>query len=212
MDRPELHPWLATPDAVEAARKAVQVPLSLMAAASHAVGTDELFSEALAILTECAAPKPEDTRTGCPVCGGSLENVRKGAKYCSTKCRKVDTMRRQRGKTEMVAAVPQAHIGSMWTWPEDKMDTCAVRTVGYALNNYVRTRKERVELPDSENLPNRHVPVEAPEDSPTDILANFLSEYRGVVIDGTETFNDLYEAAVNLGLLEDIKAVFREAA
>jgi hypothetical protein len=33
-----------------------------------------------------------------------------------------------------------SHLGSMWTWPEDDRERCAVRTVGYALCNWLRNR------------------------------------------------------------------------
>lgn len=51
-----IHPWLSTPEALESAHKALQIPRALMGAKAQLVSDDELFPEALAILTECAAP------------------------------------------------------------------------------------------------------------------------------------------------------------
>jgi hypothetical protein len=54
--KPSLHPWLATPEASVAARKAVRIPLALLGGKAVIVDADELLSEADAILTECALP------------------------------------------------------------------------------------------------------------------------------------------------------------
>lgn len=62
----QLHPWLSTPEAAEAARRALAIPLALMGAKAAMVGDDELFSEALAILTECALP-PGTPRPGAHI-------------------------------------------------------------------------------------------------------------------------------------------------
>lgn len=197
MTAPELHPWLSTDMAVEAARKAVQIPLSHMAAAALSVGKDELFSEALAILTECALPPREPVESSCAMCGGSLEGKRKGAKFCSFKCRDLHKKRVARGKAETVKAMPQAHVGSMWTWPEGNMSNYAAKTVGYVLLNYIRTRKERVELPDSEALANRNLPIEDPEATPREVITTFL-EAHGLTVDGSETLDELAAAAYSI--------------
>lgn len=37
-------------------------------------------------------------------------------------------------------SIPGAHVGAMWEWPEADRERYAVRTVGYALCSYLRTR------------------------------------------------------------------------
>lgn len=84
MTQPLLHPWLQTEGAVRAARRAVAIPMSKLPVRSQMIGADELFSEALSILTECALPPRERQATLCAFCGGLIpETVRKNAKYCS---------------------------------------------------------------------------------------------------------------------------------
>ena len=72
----ELHPWLSTPEATEAARKAIQIPLALLPSLAGRVSTDKLETQALVILTECAMPPRDLPPTECLRCGGSLEDVR----------------------------------------------------------------------------------------------------------------------------------------
>ena len=138
--QPHLHPWLSTPEALTAARRAVQIPRDRMGNWARSVGLDELESQALVILAECAQPKPQDyERSGCAHCGGSLEELRRGAKFCSRSCKSKYAVRVQRGKGESLPSTTLAHIGSMWDWPADSMVAYARTQVGYVLLNYVRS-------------------------------------------------------------------------
>lgn len=137
---PELHPWLDTPDALDAAKNAVRIPMAMMGRNARAIGADELLSEALAILTECARPAVDRTPGTCARCGGSLDQVRAGAKFCSPRCRHIYAVWVQRGKAFALPPSTRGYVGSMWGWPEADRMRYAVREVGYALNNYVRTR------------------------------------------------------------------------
>jgi hypothetical protein len=149
-----LHPWLSSPEALEAARTAVQIPQALLPKAVAIVGLDEVESHALVLLTECAQYDPERpaVRTVCarPACENSLSEVRRGAKFCSQKCRRqhgMDVIAEReakggpRGFSAAVLNLSRAHIGSMYEWPEDDMSKYAVRTVGYALNNWLRSQR-----------------------------------------------------------------------
>jgi hypothetical protein len=201
-----LHPWLNTAEAVDAARKAVQIPLALLPAVANAVGRDELESEALAILTECALPRREDVRLVCARegCGTSLADVRKGAKFCGQKCRRqhgMDVLRskdgtdRPRGfSAAVLESGPQSHVGSMHDWPEDERGKYAVRIVGYALNNWLRTRRLGREIASSDALANMNVLVPTPEENPYEFLTGWLEEH-GITVSGDETFTELAEAA-----------------
>jgi hypothetical protein len=65
-DAPEYHPWLSTPEAHEAAEKALQFPAALMPSKAEAVGVAALSAVAFLILAECALPPREVTRIqGC---------------------------------------------------------------------------------------------------------------------------------------------------
>ena len=152
MTTPELHPWLSTSDALTAAHNAVSIPMTLLGDWAKAVGADELLSEALAILTECALPPRDQTPTRCAKCGGSLDQVRAGAKFCSKVCRTTYAVWVQRGKTSVIPPSTRTHVGSMWGWPESEMTKYAMREVGYALNNYVRTCSRVPETPASDYL------------------------------------------------------------
>ena len=147
---PELHPWLSAPDALTAARQAVSIPMTMLPGKARRIGSDELVSEALAVLTECALPPKERTPTPCANCGGSLNLVRAGAKFCSTTCRNTHAVWVQRGKAFAIPARAGGHIGSMHSWPEADMMRYATREVGYVLNNYVRTYP--VEIPAGDYL------------------------------------------------------------
>lgn len=143
METIQLHPWLSTPEATEAARKAVQIPLNLLPALASRMTREELETKALAILTECALPPRDEAPTECLRCHGSLENARKGAKFCSPDCRKQYAANIQTSKGGSIPAkplgtIPPAYTGSMHTWPESDMARYAVREVGYALNNWLR--------------------------------------------------------------------------
>lgn len=196
LSKPELHPWLSTPEALDAARKATQIPLSLLPRLAAIVGTDELASEALAILTECALPPREPLRAVCAKCGGSLAGVRAGAKFCSQRCRTHHAKNVQRGKTEVLPSGTHAHIGSMHAWPEAERSKYAIRTVGYALNNYLRTRQHARETPASETLANLNVPVAEPEETPREIVEAYLDS-KGIKYTGEESFEELCEAAMS---------------
>jgi hypothetical protein len=152
MTTPELHPWLSHPEALTAAHRAVSIPMGMMGGHARIIGADELVSEALAILTECALPPIDEMPTACAVCGGSLDLVRAGAKFCSDNCRKKHEVWVQRGKVFAIPPTTRGHIGSMHSWPEDQMLSYAIREVGYVLNNYIRTRTHILETPASEYL------------------------------------------------------------
>lgn len=134
----ELHPWLSTPEAVTAAIQAVRVAVLQLPVLAQRAGTDELESEALVILTECALP-PIPRSTSCGRCGGSLTGVRKGAKFCSKNCKNIYNRNVSRGKAVTLPDSPYAHIGVMGDWPEEHMIAYAVRTVGLVLCNWLKT-------------------------------------------------------------------------
>ena len=210
----ELHPWISTPEAVAAARRAVKIPLAMLPGLASAAGADELESEALMILTECATPRQQvRQRESCACCGGDMAGMRRDAKFCGAKCRdqhKKDVARskaspRVHGAVrEPVPAVLQAHIGAMYEWPEDAMTNYAVRTIGYVLNNWLRTGHRTSEIPsdDMSTMPAaqgrglrtiRRPWAEDPEDAPLDIIAAWL-EAHGVRCTGTETLTELEDA------------------
>jgi hypothetical protein len=189
-----LHPWLGTPEAAEAAKRAVRIPVSLLAGKAVIIGLDELQSEALAILTECALPPRERLQVLCARCGGSLDHVRRGAKFCSRSCKDLYGKKVERGKTEAIPARPASHIGSMWTWPEAQRIQYAVREVGYILNNWLRTRHHVIETPSSDSIANMDVAGEQRQDTPREALEAYL-ESKGFAVSGEEPFDDLYEAA-----------------
>jgi hypothetical protein len=92
----------------------------------------------------------------------------------------------------------QAHIGTMWTWPEEKRYDYASRVVGYTLNNYVRNHfSDLRELSSSDALANMHVAVDEPDDTPREALEAFL-ESKGVQVAGGESWDDLAEAAYRI--------------
>lgn len=191
MSKPDLHPWLDSPEAVAAARRSLSIPRTHMYGAFIAVGEAELFSEALAILTECALP-PRDRPTVCVECGSSLDGVRNGAKFCSPRCRKRQAARVHRGKATVVPDVPKSHIGSMWSWPEDKTVAYATREIGFRLCNYLQSRKQRFDIPSSPYLENTDIEVIEERDV-RDVLEDYLTEV-GIGFDGTETLDELAEA------------------
>lgn len=207
--KPVLHPWLATPEATSAAQKAVQIPMSLLPGLAGIVGPDELFSEALAILTECALPPRDQPPAECAHCGGTLEAVRKGAKFCSPHCRKSHAVNVQRSKggtvarvrggasAEALPPVTQAHVGSMHAWPESDRAKYAVREVGYALLNWLRTGRKGREVPASEHISNMNLPVSEADQDAREWLTDWL-ENHGVRVAGDESFEELAEAARNV--------------
>ncbi len=195
MTKPTLHPWLSTPEAVKAARAATRIPESKLPSAARATGSDELFSEALAILTECAMQPRERGHFACAECGGSLVEVRAGAKFCSRQCKHRDTMRRSRaGRQEALPAMPKGHIGSMWSWPEGERPAYATREVGLVLCNYLRTRLGRFEIPATPGIENANVVQEASDPEVREILEDFLTA-GGVQFEGDELLDELAEAA-----------------
>jgi hypothetical protein len=88
----------------------------------------------------------------CARCGGSLDQVRAGAKFCSTTCRTTYAMWVHRNTAFAIPPSTRAHIGSMYSWPEADMMKYAIREVGYVLNNCVRTRSHVLETPAGEYL------------------------------------------------------------
>jgi hypothetical protein len=146
------HPWASTPEAINAARKAVSIPMAKMGRKAAIIGRDELESQALVILTECALESPEPVSTACARCGKPLEHVRRNAKFCSSRCRNTYNMRVRRGQEEAVPPNPLGHIGSMHSWDEGRMAQFAVQEVGMRLCNYVTTRHDTIETPSSDAL------------------------------------------------------------
>lgn len=141
MTKPALHPWLSTPEALTAVRSAVRISEHKLPGAARLAGSDELFSEALIILTECALPPRDREPSACAECGGSLVEARAGAKFCKPACQNRNKVRRSRaGGQAAPPAPPKAYIGSMWSWPVGKMAAYAAREVGYVLCNWLRTR------------------------------------------------------------------------
>jgi hypothetical protein len=145
----EMHPWLSTPEAAEAARKAVQIPLALLPELASRVGADKLETQALAILTECALPPRDQAPTECAKCGTSLGGVRKGSRFCGPDCRREyaanmpeASKSHPRGATRSTAQVQPAYVGSMHSWPEDDRQRYAAREIGYALMNWLRTNPQ----------------------------------------------------------------------
>lgn len=223
----QLHPWLSSREAVRAAEKAAEVPLVMMSGPAYAVGRDELVSEALAILTECALP-PRDRPDrflasgvcSAEGCGNQLTRPRSGspAKFCSPACRKLHAKRVTRtraGNAKVTAeALPltssASHIGSMHEWPEDQRVKYAIRTVGYVLCNWLRTRRPGAEISASDMIANMNVPTPVADDTPREFIENFL-ESRGLQVTGAETFLELCEAARNLKNVMPV-AVVRMAA
>lgn len=155
---PQLHPWLSTPEARDAAWSAVGIPLKLMFRKAMIVGADELYSEALVILTECALPPLEPGSVSCARCFGPLDGVRTGAKFCSARCRNTYNMSVRRGRAETLSSRKGVHVGAMWSWPEDDRMKYAIREVGYALNNYLRTWKVEATLTDMDARPSPSTP------------------------------------------------------
>lgn len=153
------HPWLNTPEALEAVDRAA-------AAAVRRMGLwgmlDDLTSEAYVLLTECAQPPQKALARECLECGGSLAGRRRNAKFCSEACNSRAGTRRHRTQTAPAPSGPLGHIGSMWTWPEDKMQAYAVQTVAMRLCNYARTsgalREHAVEDAQLERLVSANTP------------------------------------------------------
>lgn len=201
------HPWLDSPEAVEAARKACQIPLALLPGLAGPIGADELNSEALVILTECGTAPDNQPRLVCARqgCSEALAEVRRGAKFCSQRCRRqhgMDVLRSRDGQARPRGAsatrlgdVPGSHLGSMWEWPEADRGKYATRTIGYALCNWLRGNHNSRETPSSESLADLSVTAPGDEDAtPHDYLARWL-EARGVMVTGDEAFTELAEAA-----------------
>lgn len=190
MTNPTLHPWLDTPQAVKAAHDAVRVAEARMTKAALDVGADELFSEALIILTQCALPPRERGHFACAWCGAKLETVRAGAKFCSRPCRdKHSNSRRGTGdargtKSKGLPASPKTHIGSMWSWPEDQRAAYAAREVGLRLCHFLVTRNGRSEVPASgwidAGMPKGHGPVRFPSESYVGTQTVTLDQYREI--------------------------------
>ena len=184
---------------MQAAHRAVKVPEYKMPAAAKAVGSDELLSEAFAILTECALPPRERGNLTCAQCGKDLENVRAGAKFCSKQCKHLNTMQRRRaGYREAVLAPPKGHVGSMHSWPEDERMSYAAREVGLQLCNYVRIRAGRLETAASPHLENADLAHDdADVESVRSVLEDYLVEH-GIEFTDDDSTRDLIEAVQHL--------------
>lgn len=197
LTKPLLHPWLSSEDAYKAAVAAVQVPMFKLPARSMMIGRDELLSEALSILTECALPPRDEQPVICAWCSKALpEDRRKGAKYCNAKCSSSfrDKASRQRGKgfdADPAPSHPKTHIGVMWQWPEDQMRSYATREVGFRLCNYVRTG--HLETPASHTLYNLALANPEGMENARDLIEAWLEE-QGIHCVGDEPIYELVDA------------------
>jgi hypothetical protein len=189
-----LHPWLSSPEAVTAAHRAVQIPLALMGGRALLVGADELLSEAFAILAECAMPPSPVTRPECARCGIGLGEVRRGAKFCSARCRMGHAQAVRRLRATPLPPSERSHVGSMWAWPASERSKFATREVGYELCNWLRTRHHALETPSSEQLARMEIPAAVSEESPEEFITAYL-ECHGIRVTGEEAFTELAEAA-----------------
>jgi hypothetical protein len=160
------------------------------------IGADELLSEALSILTECALPPQQRVVSFCHDCGGPMpEGRRVNAKYCSPACTNRAGVKRYRNRAkgndgDPVPAAPKTHIGSMWQWPDDQMLAYAIREVGFRLCHFVSTG--RLETPASQIIANLSVAEDLAYDA-IEIAAAWL-EANGVVTMGSESVEELLEA------------------
>lgn len=199
-----LHPWLSTPEAYRAAVAAVSIPMSKLPARALMIGRDELLSEALSILTECALPPREERAVICADCSKPIpDTVRAGAKYCTPQCGKRAGVKRSRlrGKGFDQApppAPPKTHIGSMHQWPPAEMVSYAVREVGFRLLNFVRLG--HLETPASQAIYNLAAALEPDETEALRELVEAYLEDCGVRCDGSESVEDLAQAVLNLRL------------
>lgn len=203
---PTLHPWINTPEARSAAKTAVRIPLEKLPRMAYRIGRDELEAEALAVLTECATPVEETKPKGCAQCGGDLSKKRRGTKFCGPVCKgtygyavraaRLGTPNTRGGQRSESIDHTYAHKGSMWTWPEDRMEAFAVRQIGLVLANFVRTFTEPT-IPASDTLANLNVAEKAPDGAAYDYIVDFLEE-SGLTVMGDETFEELAEAALSL--------------
>ncbi len=168
------------------------------------IGRDELLSEALSILTECALPPRTEQRVMCADCGGLIpESMRRGAKYCSAACNKRAGVKRSRARGKGFDAAPppappKTHIGVMWEWPADEIKSYAIREVGMRLCNYVRLGQ--LETPSSQTLYNLAIAGEPDETEELRGLVEAHLEDHGIMCDGSETIEDLAQAVFNLRL------------
>jgi hypothetical protein len=107
-----LHPWLCTPEAMRAA-EAATFGVSDMKAATG-LEHDEVLSQALRILCECALPPRErgDEAGRCGIARSASEPI-------------------------------GGYVGSMHSWPEDRMQEYAVRELMMALRIWLRMRNYR---------------------------------------------------------------------
>lgn len=198
MTQPLLHPWLGTHEAMRAAQRAVAIPLYKLGMRAQMIGADELLSEALSILTECALPPRERLQTICANCQGLIpEGRRKGAKYCSPQCSSSYRDQRSRGygkaaSAEVAPAHPKTHIGSMWSWPADEMESYAAREVGFRLCHFAG--RGQLETPASQTLYNLAIAEPEALENDREIIEAWL-EANGVHCSGAETIEELGEAA-----------------
>lgn len=201
---PNLHPWLSTDEALRAATQAVTKSMNKLPGRGQMIGKDELLSEALSILTECALPPRDEPQPICAECGRKMpEDRRRNAKYCSPQCTSKAGVKRHRmrGKGFDVAPPPQppkTHIGSMWQWPEESRFAYAVQEVAFRLCHYISTG--HLETPASQTLYNLAVADVVDEDA-LGIVHAWL-EANGVLATGDESTEDLLEAISNLKSFE----------
>jgi hypothetical protein len=127
MTATQLHLWLSSPEALATTRHAVFRASTYFPERARFVGLDELESQALVILSECAQPKPQwYERPKCAHCGQVIH------------------------LTSAVPGCTQAHIGSMWDWPADQMAECAIQQTAFCLLNYLRSCNFAAEIPNSD--------------------------------------------------------------
>jgi len=97
----------------------------------------------------------------------------------------------------MIPNEPQGHVGSMHTWPVDDMEAYAVKEVGWALCNYLRTGGKGRELAASETIANMSLANPEPDLGARAFLIDWL-EAQGLKVEGTEGFDELAEAAMTI--------------
>ncbi len=197
----ELHPWVSTPEALQAARRAASACRAKLGPAADVVGLDELISEGYSILVECARPSPGRAEEHCVECQGLVTGRRRGAKYCSASCsaryRDRCVRKRKRGEhAPMAPARPKTHIGSMHSWPDGRMIQYATQEIALRLCHYASKHPRETPYGDGISLVAGTATQEAPV-TPRDRIEAWLED-NGVWCDGTETVEELAEAVENV--------------
>lgn len=143
-----MHEWAGSP----AARRACLIAARKASAESGYEDWEELYSEALVILTECATPSVTGS---CAACGAALTS-RGNSLTCSPRCRKALQRMRLRGAPVPTSrAAAMAHDGSMFSWPADQMAAYAVTQVSSVLRYWIRDQGAQSEVPSSQWLDDR---------------------------------------------------------